>query len=234
VNWFEFKPYVPVAQRRAEARKKIAALGKTTKLSPVEISGKKIARTWWGASWCANLERYADFENRIGRGRSYVRNGQVIDLSISDGKVASMVMGSELYHVQIGIDGLSKKTWRTVAEQVGRRIGSLAELVEGKFPEELGEIFMRQGEGLFPSPREIHMQCDCPDYAVMCKHVAATLYGIGARLDTEPLLFFKLRGIPFEELLKKSVDEKMKKLLKNAHKKTNRVLKGDVAGIFGL
>ena len=117
---------------------------------------------------------------------------------------------------------------------MGRRIGSLAELVEGKFPKELGEIFMRQGEGLFPSPHEIHMDCDCPDYAVMCKHVSATLHGVGARLDTDPLLFFKLRSIPFEELLKKSVDEKMKNLLKNAHRKTDRVLKGDIERIFGL
>jgi uncharacterized Zn finger protein len=234
VSWFSFKPYVSVAERRANAQKKIASLGKTTKLSPIAISGNKIARTWWGAAWCENLERYADYENRIERGRSYVRNGQVIDLSISDGRVTAMVMGSELYRVEIEIDSLSTKKWRTIAAQVGRRIGSLAELVEGKFPKELGEIFMRQGEGLFPSPAEIHMECDCPDYAYMCKHIAATLYGIGARLDTDPLLFFKLRGIPFESLLKKSVDEKMKSLLKNAHKKTDRVLTGDIARIFGL
>ena len=234
MSWFAFRPYVPVAQRQAEARKKIAALEKTTKLSPVVLSGRKIATTWWGAAWCANLERYADFENRIDRGRSYVRNGQVIDLSIADGEVKAMVMGSELYHVQISIDGLSRMAWDKVVDSVGRRIGSLAELVEGKFPKELGEIFMRQGEGLFPLPREIHMGCDCPDYAVMCKHVAATLHGIGARLDADPLLFFKLRSIPFEELLKKSVDEKMKNLLKNAHRKTDRVLKGDIDRIFGL
>ncbi|MDR3299348.1 MAG: SWIM zinc finger family protein [Candidatus Accumulibacter sp.] len=234
MSWFAFRPYVPVAKKRADAQKKIAALGKTEKLSPVVISGKKIARTWWGASWCANLERYADYDNRIERGRSYVRNGQVIDLSIADGKVTARVMGSELYRVEIAIDGLAKKKWRAVAQQVGRRIDGMAELVEGKFPEELCEIFMRQGDGLFPSPREIHMQCSCPDYAVMCKHVAAALYGIGARLDDDPLLFFKLRAIPFEELLKKSVDEKMKNLLKNANRKTDRVLKGDIVRIFGL
>jgi uncharacterized Zn finger protein len=235
MNWFQFKPYVPVAERRAAAQKKIAALSKTASLSPVAISGNKIAKTWWGAAWCANLERYADYANRIERGRSYVRNGQVIDLSISDGKVAAMVMGSELYHVQIEINKLSAATWRKVVDLVGRRIDGMAELAEGKFPQELGEIFMRQGEGLFPSPREIHLHCDCPDYADMCKHVAAVLYGIGARLDVSPLLFFKLRSIPFEDLLKKSVDEKMKNLLKNAHRKTNRVLQGeDISKIFGL
>jgi uncharacterized Zn finger protein len=234
MSWFAFRPYVPVARKRADAQKTIAALGKTEKLSPVVIAGRKIARSWWGASWCANLERYADYAYRIERGRSYVRNGQVIDLSVAEGKVTARVLGSELYCVEIGIDGLSRKTWKKVAEQAGRRIGSLAELVEGKFPQELGEIFMRQGDGLFPSPREIHMQCSCPDYAVMCKHVAAALYGIGARLDDDPLLFFKLRAIPFETLLKKSVDEKMKSLLKNAHRKTDRVLKGDIVRIFGL
>jgi uncharacterized Zn finger protein len=234
MSWFAFRPYVPVAKKRADAQEKIAALGKTEKLSPVTVSGRKIANTWWGASWCANLERYADFDNRVERGRSYVKNGQVIDLSIGDGKVLARVMGSELYRVEIGIDGLSAKAWERVSEQAGQRIGSLADLVEGKFPEELGEIFMRQGEGLFPSSREIHMQCTCPDYAFMCKHVAAVLYGIGARLDDDPLLFFKLRAIPFEKLLKKSVDEKMKNLLKNAHKKTERTLTGDIAEIFGL
>ncbi|MDR2451924.1 MAG: SWIM zinc finger family protein [Candidatus Accumulibacter sp.] len=234
MNWFSFRPYVPVAGKRADAQKKIAVLGKTEKLSPIVISGRKIARTWWGESWCANLERYADYANRIERGRSCVRNGLVIDLSVGEGRVVARVMGSKLYRVEIGIDGLSRKTWKKVAEQAGRRIGSLAELVEGKFPQELGEIFMRQGEGLFPSPREIHMQCSCPDYALMCKHVAAALYGIGARLDDDPLLFFKLRAIPFEALLKKSVDEKMKRLLKNARRKTERVLTGDITRIFGL
>ncbi|MDR0379424.1 MAG: SWIM zinc finger family protein [Candidatus Accumulibacter sp.] len=234
MSWFDFRPYVSVAEQQAAARKKIAALSKTRKLSPVTISGRKIARTWWGAAWCANLERYADYENRIGRGRAYVRNGQVIDLSIAEGRVEAMVMGSELYNIHIDIDGLSRKTWRKVVESVGRRVGNLAELVEGKFPEALGEIFMRQGEGLFPAPREIHLHCDCPDYAVMCKHVAAVLYGVGAKLDTDPLLFFRLRSIPFEELLKKSVDEKMKSLLKNARRKTDRVLTGDIGRIFGL
>jgi uncharacterized Zn finger protein len=234
MSWFEFKPYVPVAKRQKDAQKKIAQLGKTTKLSPVVLSGRKIATTWWGTAWCANLERYADYANRIGRGRAYVRNGQVIDLSIADGEVTAMVMGSELYHLHIGIDGLSKANWNKIVQAVGQRIGSLAELVEGKFPEELREIFMRQGEGLFPSPREIHFSCDCPDYADMCKHVAAALYGVAVRLDADPLLFFKLRAIPFEALLKKSVDEKMKNLLKNAGKKTDRVLEGDVARIFGL
>jgi uncharacterized Zn finger protein len=235
VSEFPFKTYVSVADRRAKAQKKIAALSKTTPLSPVVLSGKKIATTWWGAAWCANLARYADFANRIERGRAYVRNGQVIDLAIADGEVKARVMGSRLYRVRIGIDGLSEATWRKIVDSVGRRIADMAELAEGKFPEELGEIFMRQGDGLFPSPREIHMRCDCPDYADMCKHVAATLYGIGARLDVSPLLFFKLRAIPFEALLKKSVDEKMKSLLKNAGKQTDRVLRGeDIDHIFRL
>jgi uncharacterized Zn finger protein len=137
--------------------------------------------------------------------------------------------------VTIKIDKLPEKKWKMISEKCSKRIDSLAALTEGKFPEEFGEIFMSQDAGLFPSPREIHMDCDCPDWATMCKHIAATLYAVGARLDTDPLLFFSLRGIDPSELIKKSVDEKMKSLLANAEKKTGRVITDqDAKRIFGV
>jgi uncharacterized Zn finger protein len=225
-----------VAQQRAKAQKQLAKLRKTNpNISPVTIEGNKIAKTWWGSSWCKNLERYADFSNRIGRGRSYIKNGFVLDLQISEGLITALISGKSVYDVTIKIDKLPEKKWKTISEQCSKRIDSLTSLTEGKFPEEFEEIFMSQDAGLFPSPKEIHMDCDCPDWATMCKHVAAALYAVGARLDTDPLLFFSLRGIDPSELIKKSVDEKMKSLLANAEKKTGRVITDqDAKRIFGV
>ncbi len=225
-----------VAEQRREAEKRLEKLRKKQPdMDPLRIEGTKIAKTWWGISWCKNLERYADYENRIGRGRSYVKNGLVLDLRIIEGKISALVSGSSLYKIEITIDKLPAKKWNAVVSRCAKRIDSIAALAEGKFPEEFAEIFMQQGDGLFPSPKEIRMNCDCPDWAGMCKHIAAALYGVGAKLDTEPLLFFTLRGIDPAELIKKSVDEKMKKLLENANEKSKRVIDDkDAARIFGL
>lgn len=233
-----YHQYVPVSQKRADAEKALKRLKKKNPdISPIIIEGNKIAKTWWGASWNKNLESYADYSNRISRGRSYVKNGMVLDLTIEVGRVTAMIMGSykQPYQVTIRIDKLSKTKWNHIVKQCSRSIGGMAELVEGNFPKVLENAFLKQGEGLFPTPKEIHMDCSCPDWAYMCKHVAAALYGIGARLDQDPLLFFVLRDVPFKDLLKKSVEDKMNSLLKNAGKKSNRLLDGvDVDELFGL
>lgn len=237
MGWgYEYYNKPSVAQQRRSAEKLLVKLRKKDPdIQPVVIEGNKIAKTWWGRAWCENLERYADYENRIGRGRSYVRNGLVLDLRIAEGLITAQVSGSSLYTVKIKIDKLSEMNWKKIAEQSARRIDSIAALVEGKFPEELQEAFMKQGDGLFPSPKEIHMDCSCPDWATMCKHVAAVLYGVGAKLDANPLLFFTLRGIDQTVLIKKSVDEKMKSLLANATKKSGRIIaEKDVERIFGI
>jgi len=97
------------------------------------------------------------------------------------------------------------------------------------------ELFTKKGSGLFPLPKEIHFNCSCPDWAYMCKHVAATLYGIGVRFDKDPTLFFSLRDINFTELLKKSVAEKMNSMLKNADAVTKRVIRDmDTYELFGI
>ncbi|MDR1885912.1 MAG: SWIM zinc finger family protein [Synergistaceae bacterium] len=233
-----YEDYKPVAQRKAEAEYQLKLLRKKNpNISPVVVEGRKIAVTWWGASWNENLESYADFANRLGRGRSYVKNGMVLDLQISPCTIKALVKGSRRtpYNVSIGIDKLSAPRWKSVVEQSSRRISDIAELAGGKFPEELSNVFLQQGKGLFPTPNEIHFNCSCPDWADMCKHVAAALYGVGARLDSDPLLFFVLRDIDFSLLLKKSVDEKMQGMLKNSDKKSWRVIDDkDIPGLFGL
>lgn len=205
-------------------------------IQPVIIEGK-LAKTWWAQAWNTNLESYADYSNRIGRGRSYVRSGAVLDLSILPGKVDALVQGSGArpYKVHVDIDPLPQNRWDKIVAQCSSRIESLQALTEGKFPQELMELFSQKGDGLFPSPKEIHFDCSCPDWATMCKHVAAVLYGISARFDSDPTLFFMMRGIDFSELLKKSVDEKMHSMLKNAGIVTERTLTDtDTFELFGI
>jgi uncharacterized Zn finger protein len=235
--WGYYK-YTPVAQKKAKAQKQLEKLRKKNpNISPVIVEGRKIAKTWWGASWNKNLESYADYSNRIGRGSAYVKNGMVLDLQITKGEISALVQGSvaKPYEISIKIDKLPDSRWNDIVGQISRGIGSVEELIAGKFPQELAKVFLQQGKGLFPSPEEISFSCSCPDWAYMCKHVAAALYGIGARLDQDPFLFFTMRDIDFSSLIKKSVDEKMGNLLKNAGKKSKRILDdADIGELFGV
>ncbi len=237
-SYYGFPTYVSVAEKRAKVEKQIAKLKKKNpNLAPVRIEGRTIARSWWGKAWNENLESYADYENRIGRGRSYVRNGAVLDLQISPGKAEALVQGSSSrpYQVSVFIDALSKKRWKNLTALCNRQIESVEALAAGIFPKELEQIFTDKSYGLFPAPKEIHFSCSCPDYAYMCKHVAAVLYGIGARLDDKPLLFFTLRGVDMQELIRRSVESRMKSMLKNAGKKTDRVIpEEELHDIFGI
>ncbi len=237
--WGYYAPYVSVGEKRAKAARKLKQLKKKNPdIKPVLIEGRMaIARSWWGKSWNRNLERYADYSNRIGRGRSYVRHGAVLDLQVNPGKVESLVQGSRSkpYSVNVKIKAVNKKIWQEIKTACGGKLDSLQELLTGKFPKALDEVFMAQGKGLFPSPKEIEFNCSCPDWAYMCKHVAATLYGIGTRLDEEPGLFFKLRRVKMKDLITHAVEDETHKLLKKAKRKTGRVIaESDLADVFGI
>lgn len=233
-----FPEYVSVAQKRAKAKRKLQALRKKNpNIQPIVIEGTSIARTWWGKSWNQNLERYADYSNRIERGRSYVRHGAVLDLQIKPGKIYALVQGSQArpYEVVISIKALNKTTWKSVRETAEGQLDSLSELLAGKFPKPLQELFFAKEDGLFPNPREIDFDCSCPDWASMCKHVAASLYGVGARLDEEPSLFFKLRQIDMADLITQAVKSTSQALLKKAGIKSSRVLKDtNLTDVFGI
>jgi uncharacterized Zn finger protein len=221
----------PSPQKQIEKLRK-----KTPDIQPVIVDGK-LAKTWWAQAWNKNLESYADYGNRIGRGRSYVRNGSILDLTILPGEVHSLVQGSKTkpYEVAIYISPLSDAKWSSIVRQCSRKIESLEDLVAGKFPQGLVDLFTNKGDGLFPAPKEIRFSCSCPDWASMCKHVAAVLYGVGVRLDSDPTLFFLLRDVNFTDLLRKSMDEKMKSMLKNAGNVTSRVISdADAFEIFGV
>lgn len=238
MSYYGFAPYVSVAEKKAKADRAIEKLRKKDKdLQPVILKGRTLATTWWGNAWNDNLESYADYENRISRGRSYVRNHMVLDLKIAKGTIDALIQGSSSkpYKVAITIDPLGEDRWTEILKLCNRRIDSVEQLAEGKFPKELTVLFTEKQYGLFPSPKEIHLSCSCPDYAYMCKHVAATLYGVGARLDREPLLFFELRCVDYQELIKKSIESKLESMLKNAGKRNSRTIaESDITDIFGI
>lgn len=237
MGFWGFPRYVSVGEKKARAAKKLEKLKKKRDVKPVILRGRALALTWWGRAWNENLERYADYENRIGRGRSYVRHGAVLDLQVREGEIIALVQGSRSkpYEIIITIKKLNKDTWKTVTASCEGMIDSLQELIEGKFPKTLAEIFMRQGTGLFPAPKEIELQCSCPDWAVMCKHVAAALYGIGARLDEDPSIFFTLRGVDVSELIGKTAARKAETLLEKARKKSGRTIDdSDLSAMFGI
>jgi uncharacterized Zn finger protein len=202
VSYFQWPEYVSVAQRRRRAQKELAKLiKKGRKAQPVTVEGRDIAKTFWGKSWCANLERYSDFASRLPRGRSYVRNGLVIDLTIEKGRISATVSGSDLYNVVVTISSVAAKRWTGICADCSGSIDSLVELLQGRMAKSVMDRVCREGDGLFPAPDEIKLSCSCPDAAGMCKHVAATLYGVGARLDQAPQLIFELRGVDANELL---------------------------------
>lgn len=194
--------YVPVAERRNQALRDMQKLRQGGfEPQPVQISGRTIAKSFWGKGWCQHLESFSDYSNRLPRGRTYARNGSICHLEIGSGLVKAMVAGSSLYEVEIAVKALSDEGWSAVKKRCAGQIGSLLELLQGKFSKEVMSIVSDRSDGLFPRPKEIKLECSCPDWATMCKHVAAVLYGVGHRLDEEPQLLFLLRGVDPEELI---------------------------------
>ena len=195
-------PYVPVAQRRKQAEREVEKLRKKGHpVAPVTIAGRTIARTFWGEAWCDNLESYGDYETRLPRGRTYVRNGAVVDLQISPLEIKAMVSGSSIYEVTVTIKGMAPILWDSICKECASGIDSLIELLKGRFSKGVMERICRQDRGLFPRPSEIRFSCTCPDGAQMCKHVAAVLYAVGARLDERPELLFRLRAVDENDLV---------------------------------
>lgn len=202
MSFYGWAPYVPAAVRRERARKKLALLAKKGRIvSPVRLQGHTIVRTFWGKAWCANLEAYSDYANRLPRGRTYVRNGSVLDLQVGPGRIDALVTGSSLYEIRISIAPLPPRRWAAIRSECAGEIGSLVELLRGQLSESVMVVVTRKETGLFPAPREIRMDCSCPDWAGLCKHLAAVLYGVGARLDRAPEMLFLLRGVDHEELI---------------------------------
>ncbi len=200
-------PYIPVAERRAKAQKKLKSLEKKGQIcEPITIKGHSvaIARTFWGKKWCANLEAYSDYANRLPRGRSYVRHGSVIDLKIKTGEITALIFGSEMYKVSIGVHALDAPLWQSIVSECSGKIASLVELLQGRLSSSVMEVVTRHGAGLLPTPKQIDFHCSCPDSAYLCKHIAAALYGVGTRLDSQPELLFQLRHVDPLQLIQQA------------------------------
>jgi uncharacterized Zn finger protein len=226
-----FRPYVSVAERRKKAEKAAAKLTKKgEKVTPVKVDGRLIAKTFWGKAWCDHLESFSDYENRLPRGRTYLRNGSVIHLNIGKGRVEGLVQGSSLYKIKIEIKCVDPKKWNQILDNCSGEIDSVIELLQGKLSSGVMKTITDKQRGLFPHPKEISLKCSCPDWAEMCKHVAAVLYGVGAKLDIEPELLFKLRHADHLDLINKAT-------LKVSTKRTGktRVIKDqDLSSLFGI
>jgi uncharacterized Zn finger protein len=231
--WYDFRPYVPVAERRRKAAREMEKLKrKGHAVSPVVIDGRTIARTFWGKSWCDNLERYSDFSNRLPRGRTYVRNGSIVDLQVAPGEVKALVSGSSIYKVAVKVSAVPEAHWHSICADCAGAIDSLVELLQGRFSKGVMERICHPKTGLFPAPAEIKFSCSCPDWASMCKHVAAVLYGIGARLDAQPELVFLLRDVDHQDLIAKAGSGVC---LSKKGPSTERVLAGEgLSELFGL
>ena len=224
-----FPTYVPVAARRARAARKVASLRKQgKKVQPVEITGNPIARSFWGKRWCKHLESFSDYRNRLPRGRSYARHGAVCDLAIRAGRVEALVFGTRLYRVAIRIEKLKPAVWKSIKAKCTGQIGSVIELLQGRLSDQVMAVVTDRSRGLFPTPRQIEFDCDCPDWAGMCKHVASVLYGVGNRLDDSPELLFLLRKVDESELIDADL------ALPAGSTQEDSLAEDDLSGIFGI
>ena len=232
-DYYGFRPYVSVAARRAQAARELAKLRKKGRtISPVAIEGRKIARTFWGEAWCDNLERYSDYANRLPRGRTYVRNGSVVDLQVGSGRVTALVSGSTMYEVNVTVGPVPRARWNAICTDCSGAIDSLVELLQGRFSKGVMTRLCEEKTGLFPSPKDIVFTCSCPDWASMCKHVAAVLYGIGARLDHQPQLLFTLRNVDQQDLIANAGSDLSKKGKGPASAKV--LASDDLSEMFGI
>jgi uncharacterized Zn finger protein len=226
-----FPRYVSVAERRDRAESRLKQLSKShNEITPVVISGRQIATTFWGKSWCNNLETYHDYENRLSRGKSYVRSGSVVDLKIKAGEVTALVEGTSLYEVSIKIDKLDEMLWGELVASCTAAVSSIADLLTGNLSEDVMKVITDPTSGMFPLPSEIKMFCNCLDDATVCKHVAAVLYGVGHRMDTDPELFFVLRSVNYRDL----VAEAQHAIAEDVAQATADLPTEDLEDLFGI
>lgn len=229
MSW-RWAPYKSVANRQRDAEKTIVKLQKQgQKVSPVRVEGIKIASSFWGRAWCDHLESFSDYQSRLPRGRSYVRHGAVIHLEVSNREISALVQGSALYNVSVKIKAVKDETWQAILKKCSGEVSSLIEILQGKFSSAVMGIIIDKRTGLFPLSEEIEFKCSCYDWANMCKHVAAVLYGIGARLDLEPELIFMLRDVDHMELLDITVTG-----VATSPSKSKIIENQDLSALFGI
>jgi uncharacterized Zn finger protein len=234
VSWYSFKPYVSAAERRANSTGEIARRRKKgLTVSPVHVEGLKLGKTFWGKAWCDHIESLAAISNRLSKGKTYVRNGSVIDLQITPGKIDAVVSGSEIYEVTVTINPLPDPHWSSIKTKCSGQIGSLVELLQGKLSKSVMEVATAREGGMFPLQGQIKYECSCPDGypGHVCKHVAAVFYGVGVRLDEQPDLLFTLRGVDHTELITAAVEAPMKT---GTSGRRRTIAASSIGAVFGI
>jgi uncharacterized Zn finger protein len=171
--------------------------------SPIPVKNGIKARTqrgqfgehWWAQRWIAVLESFG-WDNRLQRGRTYARKGQVLSIDVGPGRVTARVQGSRRapYSVRIEIAPLRDEQWERVIDAMAQQAIFAAQLLAGEMPPEIERVFQAAGVSLFPTSKDVAMNCSCPDWAVPCKHVAAVYYLLGEEFDRDPFLLLTLRG----------------------------------------
>ncbi|MBL9117241.1 MAG: SWIM zinc finger family protein [Verrucomicrobiaceae bacterium] len=193
-------------QRQLEQRK---AKGEEIRLF-VPPKGKKLATEFWGQAWQRHLEGLADYESRLPRGRSYLRQGNIYNLEIARGLVTAEVAGEYMYEVSIRFTTLSGEKWDSIKQACAGQITSMLDLLSGKVADGVTRVILDEDYTLFPRQKDISISCNCPDWAGLCKHSAAVLYAVGLEFDRAPELFFTLRGVDHRQLIsaaEKSISE---------------------------
>jgi uncharacterized Zn finger protein len=223
-----FFNYTSASEKRVLLRKAKERYSKLYELKGVSISGRRdMANTFWGKMWCEHFETMADFTNRLPRGRTYARNGSIIHLDISPGKVFALVSGTEIYEINMEVQALPKNVWTKIVDKCHGEIGTMIDLMNGHFSKEVMQVICDPQNGLFPRRNEIKYKCSCPDVARLCKHLSAVFYGIGNRLDSNPELLFLLRQVDPTQLLTLKMDQLTSK---GADNLTN----DELSEIFGI
>jgi uncharacterized Zn finger protein len=187
----DYPEHVPIEELRQRARaftQRMLDSGRD--LHPVQAEGRSVAKSFWGQAWCNKLERYSD--SALSKGRTYVRRGAVLDLTIAPGTIKAMVSGASLYEVALMVEPVSSEAWARVQRRSIGLIDSREDLHAGKISERVREVLF---EELLPSRSQIHGLCTCPVGGDFCKHQAAALYGVGVRLDVDAEELFRLRQV---------------------------------------
>ncbi len=230
---YSWRPYVSAAERRGSALREMQRLRKDGKrIEPLKIEGQKIATSVWGKAWCAHLEKFSDFVNRLPRGRTYARNGSVCHLGVRKHVIEAKVQGSELYDVEVTIAALAAPRWKAIVKDCAGEVGSVLELLKGRISDRVMSVVTDRDRGLFPTPKEIKMECSCPDWAGMCKHAAAAMYGVGARLDQNPELLFTLRGVDKSDLVAEASVEDVTR--RPTRRGATTLSESAIADVFGI
>jgi uncharacterized Zn finger protein len=172
----------------------------------------------------------ADYANRIPRGRTYARNGSIVDLNIEPGRVVATVAGGDYYKIEMDVKPLPISKWEDIKLKCQGQIATMVDLLMGRFSHEVMKVVCDPTHGMFPLESEISFKCSCPDWAKLCKHISAVFYGIGNRLDKSPELLFLLRRVNPLELFEATA----KRFTEETQTKKEHALEGDLSSIFGV